>query len=167
MAKRTKKAACKAPVTPRRRHALYFDGSKPFGETKQSHKRECDINTIVRKHIDFGTPLPESPPAVFADVTGFSFEQSLNVQREVTEAFYELPADIRMQFANNPAAYVDWCHDNKDAIDDIGMKGALLAAVDVDGSRTAQERDYGKFRRQEDEAVAEIEQARESEQNSD
>lgn len=160
--KRSTKAACTPAKPARRAHAMYFDDSKPFGETKQAPKREVDINNIIRRHIDFGTPLPESPPPVFADVTGVSFEKSLNVQRAVSEAFSELPADIRAAFSNNPAEYIDFCHENADDISEHGMKAVLSGNIDVEGTTRPVDRDYGKFRRAEEAAQAEITDSQES-----
>lgn len=83
--------------------------------TKQSFHDECDINNIVNRGIRDGilTHLNEGT-AQYVDVTQYlSYQESLNVVIAAQNAFNELPAEIRYEFANDPARYVDFCSNPK------------------------------------------------------
>lgn len=74
---------------------------------QQQFRDECDINTIVTRfgitgELPNGVNMPVS-----GDFTGVvDFQSAMNLIRQSQEAFYELPADIRERFANDPARVI-------------------------------------------------------------
>jgi len=88
---------------------LRFEGE---GRTKQSFKKECDINEIVRRFGITGK-LPQSIRApTYADYSGVSdFREALEALSLAEEAFMTMPATVRSRFENDPGQFVDFCSD--------------------------------------------------------
>lgn len=123
--------------------------------TKQSHKDECDINVIIRRHLDYGVELPEAVEAQFLDTTGMDFQESMNANRELQEAFMDLPADFRLSLGNDPGNYLDWLQENNEKIASSGLRAALIEEL----APEEPQRDYGKHRRKEQQALESAENA--------
>jgi len=85
---------------------LCLDESK----TKQAFAEECDINTIVRR-FNLTGQLPDNVRApMYGDFEQvFDFHSAMNAVAAAGEAFDMMPADVRARFANDPAAFVDFC----------------------------------------------------------
>ena len=79
---------------------------------QQQFKDECDINTILQKFNVTGQ-LPVSPlQPQFGDFSGVTdYQTALNAVLDAQESFDALPARVRERFANDPAAFVDFCLD--------------------------------------------------------
>lgn len=112
--------------------ALYCeDGSR----TKQSFKEECDINTILKRFNVTGQ-LPVQPlQPQYGDFSGVTdYQTALNAVIAAQEAFEALPAVLRNRFANDPAAFVDYCSDetNRAEMIELGLivKEATKVAVE-------------------------------------
>lgn len=91
-------------------HAILFNGP---GRTRQSFKDECDINVIMSMYqqtgvIDFVT----QHQAQYLDVTGHDFTQAANTVAAAQSMFHELPSGLRARFDNNPAAFLDFVHND-------------------------------------------------------
>lgn len=83
-------------------------------KTQQQFAEEVDINTIV-KRFGIGAPLPltEQMP-VSGDFTGVSdFTSAMRLVRQAEEAFYELPAEVRARFGNDPARVIEFLDDGR------------------------------------------------------
>lgn len=97
----------------------------------QSFKDECDINNIMRKFQRTGMlDWINTYDGEFADVTGITFEASMNTILKAQEMFDDLPSTVRDRFANNPALFFDFVHDpkNLDELRNLGLaKPAPLA----------------------------------------
>ena len=81
-----------------------------FGESdkaaKQSFKTQCDINSIIDKAMRTGVLSHVNKHAEFyADMTDFDYEEAQNEIARTNSAFYELPAELRSEFNNNPGAF--------------------------------------------------------------
>ncbi len=85
---------------PKARHSITFTGQ---GRTKQSHKKECDINNIMARFqktgaIDFvNTQSPQ-----FGDATGMEFQTAMETVSKANEMFDAMPSKIRDRFKNDP-----------------------------------------------------------------
>lgn len=97
------------------------------GRTKQSFKKECDINQIMKKYLKTGELSPTAirkRQAVFSDVseTG-TFQEGMEHIEAANSAFYTLPAAMRTRFNNNPGELLDFCADpeNKDEAIELGI----------------------------------------------
>lgn len=105
----------------------------------QQHMAEdADINTIVRRfgltgHMPVGVKLPS-----YGDFTGIvDYRSALEAVQEAEDSFYELPADLRARFDNDPQLYLDFASNpaNQEEIYDLGLadrpRPAASSPVDV------------------------------------
>lgn len=82
----------------------------------QSERDDCDINVIMER-FGHGVPLPQSLriPS-YGDFTGVSdYRSALELISEADDSFMQLPADVRSRFQNDPARFVDFCSDPRNA----------------------------------------------------
>lgn len=100
--------------------------------TKQSFKDEVDINTIVERfHITGEMPMNVRAPT-YGDFTGvFDFHTAMNAIAQARESFDAMPAEVRYRFNNDPAAFVDFCSDekNRPEMTKMGLITAEAAAT--------------------------------------
>jgi len=78
--------------------------------TKQAHASECDINAIVKRYDKDGviTHL-RTDQANYADVSEMgTYRETLHTVREARSDFLNLPHEIRSEFDNDPAQYLDF-----------------------------------------------------------
>ena len=91
---------------------------------QQQFRDECDINTILERFNVTGQ-LPVSPlEPQFGDFSGIrDYHTALNAVLDAQESFDALPARVRERFANDPAAFVDFCLDvaNRDEMKALGL----------------------------------------------
>lgn len=78
--------------------------------TKQSFKADCDINTILKRFDKTGvlTHVNRRQPIYIDASEMHSYRDALNQVIQVESHFAELPSDIRAEFDNDPAVYLDW-----------------------------------------------------------
>lgn len=108
-----------------KKESLKFSLSCPEpGKTVQSHKDECDINTIARR-FGLGHPVPQSVRLPFyGDFSELdSYESALAAINDADASFFALPANIREKFNNDPAQLIHFCSDvgNRQAAIDLGL----------------------------------------------
>ncbi len=82
------------------------------GRTKQSHKDECNINTIMERFqrtgmIDF---VNEHKPQ-YGDVSDIDFQGALDDVRTAQALFAGLPSSVRSRFNNDPGEYLNFAED--------------------------------------------------------
>ncbi len=98
------------------------------GRTEQSHKRACDINSIMAKYQKTGAikHLNAHPPK-YGDATGPDFTAAQFLVAEQTSIFEELPSKLRRIFKNDPAEYLNFVVDpaNADFLEKEGLAGLL------------------------------------------
>lgn len=92
--------------------------------TKQSEAAATDINVIMKRYEQTGL-LPQAVrEAVFTDVSQVGdFRTALEVIRVAQEGFMQLPAQVRAEFRNDPAEFVDFCSDpgNRARMVELGL----------------------------------------------
>ena len=80
------------------------------GLTKQSFKRECDINHILARYDKEGVISHlNKAKAIYADCTALpqDYRAALHRVRAAEELFYQLPSEVREEFENDPALFLD------------------------------------------------------------
>lgn len=88
---------------------LERDVQSSVGRTKQSLREECDINVIVARarqgaavsHVARGVPT-------YMDVSEVGdYKSALDMLRATDKFFAGLPSKVRLEFGNDPAAFLD------------------------------------------------------------
>lgn len=76
--------------------------------TKQSHKKECDINNILAQYKKTGiiNHISSNQPKYLDLPDSLDYQQSLHVIMQAQESFASLPAVVRNRFNNNPAEFL-------------------------------------------------------------
>ncbi len=76
--------------------------------TEQHHAKSCDINTIMAKYQKTGLiDHVTQHQGTYGDVSGADFKKAQDLVAEQKSIFYELPSEVRTQFDNDPANYLD------------------------------------------------------------
>jgi len=92
-----------------KRPGKHDEDGKPLYTTEQHHKKECDINCIIKKYDKTGLINHVSKfEAKYGDFTGMEFSNMQNIVANANSAFQELPAEIRSRFKNNPKNLVEF-----------------------------------------------------------
>ena len=86
--------------------------------TKQNHKDECDVNSILAKFKKTGalTHLNERQ-AQYGEHTGLDFKEAMDIITSSQELFDDLPSELRSAFQNDPASFLDYVNDEANAED--------------------------------------------------
>jgi len=85
---------------------------KPLYFTEQNHKKECDVNYIIKKYDKTGLINHiQTIEAEFGDVTGMDFQAMQNKVANAKTKFNALPAEIRSRFDNDPAELLKFMDD--------------------------------------------------------
>lgn len=106
---KTRFTATRSPINP---NALADTGEILESLTRQEHKDECDINSILARYERTGD-LPPSRPGAFVHCTATSYQESLQIVSEANDLFSRLPARVREMYGNSPALFLD-AFDRKD-----------------------------------------------------
>lgn len=84
------------------------------GKTEQSHKTECNINTIVKKMRSNAYVRLNPKAPVYGDCTNaVDYQTALDKVQAAQGAFMTLPAEVRSRFANNPLNLFAFLDDDK------------------------------------------------------
>jgi hypothetical protein len=87
------------------------DGT-PMYTTEQHHKKECDINEIIRKYDKTGLIMHVSKfEAKFGDMTANDFKTMQDKITNAVNMFEDLPSHIRSRFDNHPAELLRFMED--------------------------------------------------------
>ena len=109
-----------------------YDGSTrrvPFATvgdslTQQNAKDECDVNFIIRKYHKTGLIThARDVAATYADFDAFDFHSAMNIIAEAQASFDDLPANVRKDFHNSPAEFMDFLNNpaNRDKAIEYGF----------------------------------------------
>lgn len=79
--------------------------------TQQHFKEECDINNILKKYQETGLLENIGPGAYMDLMESTDYRQSLHTIMEADAAFQSLPANVRKEFQNDPALFMEFIHD--------------------------------------------------------
>lgn len=86
------------------------------GRTKQSFKDECDINVIMGRYMKTGVlNFVNRFAPQYSDVSGIDYQEAMFTVAQARSMFQQLPAQIRDQFRNDPAQFLDFVHDPANA----------------------------------------------------
>jgi len=95
---------------------------------EQSHKDEVNINNIVKRAggMELIAKVNALKQFEFDDVTGNDFQESMNAIIKARDTFEQVPSEIRKQFDNDPAKFMDFVHnpENAQALIDMGLSKA-------------------------------------------
>ncbi len=93
--------------------------------TKQSFLEETDINNILAKYQKTGLATHVNKyEGRYGDMPEQSeFHEAMNTITEANSMFAELPSSIRGRFKNDPAAFLEFIHneDNRDELVEMGI----------------------------------------------
>ena len=97
---------------------------RPAYFTEQNMTKECDVNEIIKKYDKQGliTHLNRIE-AQFGDMTGMDYKESLDLVIKVKAEFDQLPSEIRKEFSNDPAKYLEFMEnpENRDRAIELGL----------------------------------------------
>lgn len=80
--------------------------------TKQSHKKECDINTIMEKFQSTGViQHVRHHEAQYMDIGPNDFRAAMEVIATASSMFEELPSKARARFQNSPEKFLEFVQD--------------------------------------------------------
>ncbi len=97
------------------------------GRTKQSFKDDTDINKIMARFDRTGTISHMSKyEGVYADFSDFDFQVQTQRLTRGREIFDALPAELRREFGQSPAAFFAYVNDPANAAD-LAQKLPALA----------------------------------------
>ena len=94
------------------------------GLTEQAHKKETDINFILKDYARTGfIRHAKEHEGKYDDISVQDFNEAMFVVSEAQNMFNELPADWRNEFNNNPAQFLDFVQNpnNKDKMEEMGI----------------------------------------------
>ncbi len=98
------------------------------GRTKQSYKNETDINKIMARADKAGTISHlQKFEGVYGDFSDTDFHGMTQKLTQGREIFDELPAELRQEFGQSPAAFFAYVNDPKN-VDNLREKLPSLAA---------------------------------------
>ena len=106
-----------------RAHASDLTCSDP-SRTDQSGKEEADINVLVRRFGLGQVPVSGVQAPWYGDFTDLRTPHEMAQQLvEAQAAFMRLPAQVRLDFDNDPYKFVEFCsqEENYDKICDLGL----------------------------------------------
>lgn len=86
-----------------------------FGEgmTEQSHKKSCDINTILRRFQKTGmlTHVNNMQGKYEDYPSSIDFQQMQNIIASAKSMFESIPSSVRTRFHNDPAEFLEFAQD--------------------------------------------------------
>jgi len=94
---------------------------------EQSHKDEVNINNIVKRHgMDLIAKTAALQQFTYDDNPNNDFQETMNAILKAEKSFSSVPSEIRKQFDNNPAKFMDFIHnsDNQQQLIDWGLAKA-------------------------------------------
>lgn len=91
---------------------------------EQSHKKQCDINYILRDYYRSGLVRHAAKhQGRYDDISVTDFQEAMFRVTEAKKMFMELPSGMRNRFHNDPAEFLQFVHDpaNKDEMAKLGI----------------------------------------------
>jgi len=115
----------RSPAIPRERDGIIFDEKTNPSLTKQSFKKQCDVNNIIANYRKGQLVNHINPKAgQFTDIaSSVGLHDAMNVVVNAQNLFMLLPADVRKKFHNDPVALLEFAEnpDNFDALVEMGL----------------------------------------------
>lgn len=119
-------------IVPKRNPVTLTTGK---GLTEQSHKKQTDINYILKEYTKTGLIRhAHSNQGKYDDVSAMDYQAALNVVADVKSMFESLPAETRQEFNHDPKSFLEYVRDPQNMVD-MAEKGILsgIDAKDADG----------------------------------
>ncbi len=92
------------------------------GGAKQSFKKECDINEIMKKYQKTGAVAHfNKMSARYEDVSPIDFKQAMDTITSTQQMFEALPSTLRNKFHEDPAEFLDFVQDDKNKQEMISL----------------------------------------------
>lgn len=107
-----------------KRPGVYDADGKPQYYTEQHHKKECDVNNIIKKYDRTGLLSHVNKiEATYGDMTGLDYREMLDKVMDAKNKFNELPSNIRKRFRNKPEELLRFMEDpsNREEAIRIGL----------------------------------------------
>jgi len=130
MSQKLRKLGDELGVYLHREEILELEPPKTYddGRTKQSYKDECDIDKIMARFAKTNTISHLAKhQGQYADFSDFDFHEQTRMLTRGREIFDDLPAEVRREFGQSPAAFFQYVNDPANA-DDLHKKIPGLAA---------------------------------------
>lgn len=106
------------------RPGMVDDEGKILYRTEQNHKKECDINLIIKKYDKTGLISHISKfEGEFGDLRGVDYKTALDQVTRAGSLFNQLPSNIRNRFSNNPEKLLSFMENpaNRDEAIKLGL----------------------------------------------
>lgn len=109
------------------------------GRTRQEMTKECDINRIMARFDKTGAMEHVNKHAAsYGDFDALDFHSALNLLKRTEQMFAELPADLRRDFGEDPAAFLSYVQDPAN-LEVLEKRGLLREGNSVQLAREASE----------------------------
>lgn len=118
-------------ISKRDRKTIKVSKSKGKSLTEQSHKKGCDINYLVKRYHQSGSPLPQLTQEQFGEALPVTFHEAMNVVVETQEKFDQLPSEVRAAFDQDPQKLINYVGNGGEVKLLYGDEGADLAQESV------------------------------------
>lgn len=92
--------------------------------TQQSAAADCDLNVIMKRFGADKSPIPQIPtdPRFYGDFDDqFTLREAMDRVHQAEDMFFQLPADLRAQFDNDPALMWEFVMDPANADQAVEM----------------------------------------------
>jgi phage internal scaffolding protein len=107
------------------------------GLTEQAHKKETDMNYILKEYARTGfIRHAKENKGRYDDITVTDFQEAMFKVTEAQNMFNELPAKVRQRFGNDPAAFLGFVQDPANT-QEMHRLGILQGNDGIDVSGTA------------------------------
>ncbi|QXP08210.1 MAG: internal scaffolding protein [Arizlama microvirus] len=112
-------------------HMIVSDETATINEeptlTQQSDAQEANINVIMERYQTSGQLPKMLQEGIYGDFSNVTdYRTAVETIRAAEDAFYEIPAQIRQKFDNNPDNFIKFATDpsNKQALQEMGLANA-------------------------------------------
>ena len=92
--------------------------------TEQSHKKDCDMNHILKEYQKTGMlKHAKKYEGQYDDVTIDSFQDAMFLVTRAQQMFDDLPSSLRAEFNNDPGQFVEFTAnpENKNRMQELGI----------------------------------------------
>lgn len=99
--------------------------------TRQEHRDECDINSILARYERTGQLPPERQPR-YVHCDALTYQDSLDLVIKAQDGFKELPARIRDLYGNSPQRFLEAFDKRDPELIDVCKKYGLITEREPD-----------------------------------
>ncbi len=123
------------------RSQINFDQDKK--QTESHHAESCDVNCIINRFKKTGVlEHRNTHRGTYGFASSQTFQDAMQIVAQGNSLFSELPSEIRDKFNHDPAQFLEFVQDEKNApemvelglaknLEDIASKTQQLSTVDV------------------------------------